>query len=140
MESDLKKENNRDDTYNIAVNIAWKEFEEKHPRESWPEWLTKCMRVSGTKSPNNKWLVKMTVLPKVQLKPNQHWEEINGNRVLVNTDPITAEERIVICGGPAVDVEVLFMAEVDHVNGSAKVITDANLELLDGTKYELNNY
>jgi hypothetical protein len=139
MESNLKKGNKKYDDNNMAVNIAWREFEDRHPRESWPEWLTKCIRISGTKSPNNNWLIKITVLPKSELKPNQHWEEKNGIPVLVEVEPSTGKRRLVICGGPAVDVEVLFEAEIDLDNGSATVITDTDLELLDGTKYEFNN-
>lgn len=76
-------------------------------------------------------------LPKTQLKPNQHWEEKRGIPVLVEVDPITGKRSIVICGGPAVDVEVIFQVEIDLFKGSATVITDTDVEILDGTKYEI---
>lgn len=137
MENNSKNGNKKDDN-NSAVNIAWKKFEERHPRESWPDWLTRCIRISSSKITINNWLVKITVLPKSLLKPGQHLEEKNGVPVLVEVDPLTGERWIVICGGPADAVEVLFEAEVDLDNGSATVITDIDIDHLDGTKYELS--
>lgn len=140
MDSDFYKVNNSIDTYNEAVNIAWIGFEMRHPKDSWPEWLIKCVIVRGMKSPDNKWLIKIAVLPKTKLKPNQHWEEKNGVPVLVETDHVTGKRWMIICGGPAVESKVLFEVEVDLVNESAIVITDTNIELLDGTKYQINRY
>lgn len=137
MDSNLNNNKKKPDEYDIAVNIAWKEFESRH--SSLPEWLNKCIRISGSKNSKNKWLIKLSVLPKIKLQPNQHVEEINGNSVLVNTNPLTGEERIVICGGPSVDIEILFQIEVDIFNNSTAIITDTELGLLDGTKYEFNN-
>jgi len=130
--------NNKFDNENKSniLDIAMREFETRHPRESWPEWFTKCMIIRGYESNNNR-LIKITLRHKIQLKPNQYWKEIRGHRVLVNTDPITGKERIVICGGPEVDVEVIF--EIDIASGFTKIITDTDIDLLDGTKYELNN-
>lgn len=129
--------NKRYDDNDMAIKIAWKKFEEKHPKELWPEWLSKFITISGTKSQNNNWLIKITALPKTQLKPNQHWEEKRGIPVLVEVDPITGKRSIVICGGPAVDVEVIFQVEIDLFKGTATVITDTDVEILDGTKYEI---
>lgn len=139
MDSNMNKGNQKIDFYNEAVGITWTGFEMRHPRELWPEWFTKCITVSGTKNHNKNWVMRITVVPQMPLETNQHWGKRNGKRVLYRTDPITGEERIIIGRTPKA-VEVIFEVEVDFIKASATVITDTDLSLLDGTKYEICTY
>lgn len=120
-----------------AVNIAWKKFEEVHPKEMRPKWLEKYIIISGTKNQNKNWVVRITVLLKTELKSNQYWEWVNNHPRLVEVDEITGEHSIVICGGPAAGSEILFEVEIDFVKDLVKVIVDKDLNTLDKTKYEL---
>lgn len=125
------------DDNNRAVNIAWKKFEEIHPSEIRPKWLEKCITISGNKDKDNNWIIKITLLPKAQIKSNQHWEWVNDNPRLIEIDETTGERFVVICGGPA-EVEVLFSAKINLENDSATVIVDTNLDRLKENKYQVN--
>ena len=129
--------NTESDDNDRAVNIAWKKFEEIHPEETRPKWLEKYMVISGTKNQNKNWVIKITLLFKTQLKPNQHWEWVNNHPRLVQTDEITGKPSIVICGGPSAGSELLFEVEIDFARDSVKVIADRELNTLDKAKYEL---
>lgn len=136
MEDYKDMNSNRNSDENV-VRIAWNKFEEKHPKESRPEWLDKCISISETRNQNNNWIIVISMLPKVQLKPNQHWELRKGIPVLVEVDLITQERSIIICGGPAVDIEILFKAEVNLDDNSVAVLADTDLNMLDRNKYEI---
>lgn len=120
-----------------AVNIAWKKFEEIHPEEMRPKWLEKYMVISGTQNQNKNWVIKITLLFKMQLKSNQHWEWVNNHLRLVETDEITGKPSIVICGGPPAGSELLFEVEIDFAKDLVKVVADRELNTLEQTKYEL---
>lgn len=136
MDNNFNKENKKCDSYEIALSMALEEFSARHPRKLLPEWFSKCITVSGTRNQNKNWLISITVVPRQSLKPNQHWEVINGKRTLVSVNPISGERKIVICRASK-EIEVLFEAEVDLDNNTATIITDTDLNLLDGTKYEV---
>ena len=128
----IKDDNNR------AVNIAWKKFEEIHPSEIRPGWLEKCITISGNKDKDNNWIIKITLLPKAKLKSNQYWEWVNDNPRLIEIDEMTGEKFVVICGGPAVAIEVLFSVKINLEDASATVIADTDLTGLKESKYQVN--
>lgn len=113
-------------------------FEESHPRESWPEWLEKYIRFRATKNEKN-WIVRLVLMHKVQLEPNQYWEWTDGRDIpsLISVDPTTGEKRVIISGGPPTDVDVLFEVEIDFINLQYKVTVDMDISTLDRTKYEI---
>lgn len=119
-----------------AVSLAWKKFEELHSEESRPEWLDKCITVSSYKNENSNWIVKISLLEKAQLKPNQHWEGEGECKRLVEIDEKTGEHFIVICNGNAINSLVIFEAEVDFDKDLVLVNNDTELDTLDRSKYE----
>jgi len=129
--------NNKYDEHDMAFVTALDKFDEKHPKEMRPNWLENYMTISGNKNPNNNWLIRIILLPKIQLEPNQHWEwGDDGIPVLVRVDPITEERFMVICGGPAEDIETIFEVEVNLAKDLVTILVDTDLDTLDVSKYQ----
>lgn len=139
MSNHLKDIDDQYGDYDNAVLIACKKFDEIHPREKQPEWLKYCMAIRGTRNENKNWVIKMILVPKPELEPNQYreWSD-DGVPRYVEINPTTGEKSYLICIGPAVEVEVFFEVEADLEKGLAVVLADMNLAQLDGTKYETN--
>ena len=137
--SEIRLENDMimKDKYDVAINMAWKKFEELHPKKDRPEWLEKCISISGNKNQNKNWVVTMILLSKTQLKPNQYWESVNNDTRLIEIDEVTGEHFVVICGGPPEDIHIIFEAEIDTIKNFVKVLVDLDLSILDKTKYEI---
>ena len=51
---------------------------------------------------------------------------------------MTGERFVVICGGPAVAIEVLFSVKINLEDASATVIADTDLTGLKESKYQVN--
>ena len=51
---------------------------------------------------------------------------------------MTGEKFVVICGGPAVAVEVLFSVKINLEDATATVISDTDLTGLRESKYQVN--
>lgn len=49
MDKNLIHQNKKYDEADEAFKLACCFFEESHPRESWPEWLEKCIGIRATK-------------------------------------------------------------------------------------------
>ena len=98
--------------HDLAISIACHKFDEIHPKEEQPE-----------------------------LKSGQYWHwEDDGVPVLFEVDPVTGKKSVVICGGPEMEVEVFFEAEVDLAKDMVTVLMDTDLHKLDRTKYEINRF
>ena len=131
--------NPKDDGHDMAIYIACNEFEKKHPIETQPKWLKYCVSLKVTKNQNGNWVVKQMLLPKAELKENQYWKwEDDGVPLLVQIDPVTRKETIVICGGSPREYIVIFEVEVDFVEKKAIVHIDTEFDMLDGARYEMN--
>ena len=131
-------DDNNDD-HDLAIWIACKKFEEMYPKETQPAWLKYCMSMKVSKKQNKNWAIQMVLLPKPKLKQNQYWHwEDDGIPLLIEVDSITEKKSIVICGGPAIDLEVFFEVEVNLSTEMAKVLRNIDPNKLDGTKYEIN--
>jgi len=118
----------------MAKAFAGEEFEKRHPRETWPEWLRPCTVVNYGKDPCDRFVVSFAVSYKEPLDVNEHWEEKDGQRRIVRVDPQTSEEFIVF--KTPRKVVVYFQALVDPMTASVEVVTDMNLSLIIGE--ELN--
>lgn len=107
MHSNLEGINNKDNDHDLAVLAACKKFEEMHPKEKQPEWLKYCMSMRTMRSHNKNWVIKMILLSKPTLKPNQflQWED-DGIPILFEIDPTTKKRSVVICDGPSTNIEV----------------------------------
>ena len=128
------------DDYDIATFLVKEKFEEKHQKEKQPEWLEKYILVTGKKLEKKKWLIKRILFYKsnLQLKPNQCWEKSpRGNPVLVEIDPETGKKYVVLDDGDPAGIKVLFEAEVDLNDYSVLVLTDADLNLLSESDYQI---
>ena len=126
------------DDNNKAVNIVWKEFEKIHPKETRPDWLENYITVSGNKNQNKNWVIRILLMSKMQLKPDQHLEWGNdGIPIVVRVDPVTGKRFMVICDGPADGIKIIFEAEVDFANDLVKILIDTNLNTLDNNKYQV---
>ena len=94
--------------------------------------------MNRNKDKDNNWIIKITLLPKAKLKSNQYWEWVNDNPRLIEIDEMTGERFVVICGGPAVAIEVLFSVKTNLEDASATVIADTDLTGLKESKYQVN--
>lgn len=139
MYSNLNGINNKYNDHDLAVLAACKKFEEMYPKERQPEWLKYCMSMRTVRNHNKNWVIKMILLSKPELEPNQFWQwEDDGVPILFQIDPETKKKSVVICGGPSTEIEVFFEVEVDLANDEVIVLVDANPNKLDGTRYEIN--
>ena len=73
-----------------------------------------------------------------QLGPNQYWEKsLKGNPVLVEKDPETGKEFVVLKSGSPENIKVLFEVEVDVSDGTARVCTDIDISALNENEYQI---
>lgn len=115
----------------------WKKFEELHSKEDRPKWLEKYISINGNIHQNKNWVIAISLLPKIQLKSNQYWEKVNDHARLIEIDEVTGEHFVVICGGSAEDIHVIFKTEINLIENFIKVIIDTDLTTLDKEKYEI---
>ena len=50
---------------------------------------------------------------------------------------MTGEHFVVICGGSAEDIQIIFETEINLIENFIRVITDTNFTTLDKEKYEM---
>ena len=146
------------DEHDLAVFIACKKFDEIYPKNMQPEWLKYCMYLKANRNERKNWIVKMRLYPKQKIESNQFWrwmerswekrrsvrEDGNpdtgykkGVLILMQTDPVTGEDRYVPWESPVRELVTFFEVEVDTDKQAATVLTDLNPNKLDGTKYEM---
>ncbi len=122
-----------------AISMACKKFDEIHSNNDEPKWLKYCMSLNIVKNERKNWVVKFLIFPKPILEYNQYWDwQDDGMPLLIQVDPKTNKESIVICGGEPIPPLVLFEAEIDINNNHVIVLKDTKLNELDGSKYEIN--
>jgi hypothetical protein len=118
-----------------ALLAAFAQFEKRHPRETRPEWLKRCMMESYSKDKQGRFIVSFTLTPRIPLEPNEHWEEINGERKLVLLDPITGKKLVVLHRSPR-EVITIFEAVVDPETSEVTVLVDRDLSSIKGEELE----
>ncbi len=117
-----------------AKAFAGEEFEKRHPRETWPEWLRPCTVISYSKDQQQRFVVSFAVSIKEPLRADEHWEEKDGKRQLVKIDPVSPE-RFVVYMTPK-DIHVYFRATIDP--GTAEVTVSIDKDLSSFVGEELN--
>lgn len=122
--------------YQIAIYMAWKKFEELHPKPIRPKWLEEFISIGGTKSQNKNWIVTITLFPKIELKQNQYWERKNQDIRLIEIDKTTGKHFVVLCDGPAKDTIIIFKAEINIIKNLVNILIDADLNKLNKAKYQ----
>ena len=116
-----------------AKALVGEVFFDRHPEL--PDWFDDCVTVSGFKNQNKQWVLRYSVSPSSPLKENQKWEEIRGNSVVVETNPITGERSILLSReGPA--PVIIFEATIDFSTAAVSVVRDGDLAALDGSAFE----
>ena len=134
----LENEKIKIDEYDVATFIAKKKFEEKHPKEKQPEWLEKYIAITGEKVGKEKWIIRRIMFYKIKLESNQHWEiGPKGYPMIIETDPTTGKRYVLLRGGSSKGTKVLFEVEIDLSNGTAIVLADTDLNLLNESDYQL---
>lgn len=124
--------------YDIAGFLAMEKFEEKHPKEKQPEWLRRYILVTGIKTENKNWIIRRILFHKIQLEPNQHWgQSFKGNPLLIEVNPITRTESVIIGGGYPADFEIIFEVEVNLANNLVNILVDIDFNTLDENKYQV---
>ena len=111
------------------------EFEKRHPRETWPEWLKRCMMESYSKDKQGRFIVSFTLTPTIPLEPNEYWEEIDGKRTLIYVDSVTGKKLIVLHRAPPV-VITIFEAVFDPETSEVRVLVDLDLSNIRGEDLE----
>jgi hypothetical protein len=64
--------------YDTALAFALDEFERRHPRESWPGWLSRCMVWGGQRDAQRRWVMSLTATPNEPLGSNEFCGEVGG--------------------------------------------------------------
>lgn len=116
--------------FKTANAFASDEFEKRHPRETWPEWVIPCTVVSYSSDENKRIIVSYSVSFKETLGEHEHWEEINGTRYLVEVDPKTSKELVVLRTPRR--TETYFRAAVDPETAGVTVLIDLELSRFVG--------
>lgn len=111
-------------TFETAQAFAVGAFRALHSKI--PHWLPSYSMISGTRDEMERWVIFLTVVPKETLEPNYFWEELNGERMLVNIDPITGQKGYVIHRAPR-EVITIFKATVDPETAEVTVLVDKDL-------------
>jgi hypothetical protein len=111
--------------------IAMEKFLELHPRNEWPNWVTRCVNTSARIGKDRRWTVFLSVVRKEPLGPNERWTVINGKRRVVEKDPSTGEERVVISRAP-LETTTIFEAVIDLETLHAEVVKDVPLPTISG--------
>jgi hypothetical protein len=125
MKGDKKRRPRMDDK--MAIAFAGEEFEKRHPRETWPEWLRPCTVVRHTMDDQRRFVVSFAVSIQEPLKADEHWEEINGERRIVWVDPKTAKKLVVFRDLPTI---TYFKAVVDPETAEVTVLIDRDLSTI----------
>ncbi len=120
--------------FNTALEIAKLIFQNHHPINSLPNWLNNYVTLGGTKTDQNEWRIRYTAVPFAPLAPNQAWEEIRGNKVVVETDLLTGKRSILISrAGP--EAIVLFEVLIGNDLATSKVVVDCDFSTLRETDF-----
>lgn len=130
MEANNKSRPRRMD-FDTAMAFAVEEFERLHPRESWPEWLSRCTVWSGTPDGRKRWVMSLAATPNEPLGPDEFWEEIEGRKYLVRVDPATSKKWVILDRAPR-EVITIFETAVDSETGAVTVLTDTDPSSLTG--------
>jgi hypothetical protein len=71
-----------------AMAFAGDAFELKHPRQTWPEWLTRCTVPGYSKDKDGRFVVSLAVTPKATNSAFVYFKVV--------VDPVTAETTILV--------------------------------------------
>lgn len=122
-------------SFELAQAIALDTFHSLRPVDQVPQWLAGAATLGGFKDAQNRWIISLTVTPRIELEPNEAWEDLNGRRVLTRIHPLTGEKRIVI-SHPSPEPVVVFSATIDPVQKTVTVLVDVNPATLDADQFE----
>ncbi|WP_437567660.1 hypothetical protein [Sorangium sp. So ce542] len=113
-----------------AMAFAADEFERRHPRDTWPEWVRPCTSISYSRDRRGHYLVSFAVSMEELLGVHERWEEQAGEKCVVRVDPNTSEEFRVYRTPSR--TEVYFQVDVDPDTAEVVVLKDSDLLSVDG--------
>ncbi|SRR6266404_1365980 len=118
-----------------ALGFAFEEFEKRHPRETRPPWLKRCMMESYHKDKEGRYVYSFTLTPKEPLGPDEHWEEIYGKKWIVKVDQLTGKKMVVLHRIPR-EIITIFQAVVDPKTADVEVLIDLDISEFVGEELE----
>ncbi|WP_438010620.1 hypothetical protein WME89_19435 [Sorangium sp. So ce321] len=113
-----------------AMAFAADEFEKRHPRDTWPEWVRPCTSISYSRDQRGHYVVSFAVSMEEPLGAHEHWEEQDGEKYIVRVDPSTSE-RFRVFRTPS-RTEVYFQVDVDPDTAEVVALQDSDLLDIDG--------
>lgn len=137
MEHQINKNNTMKSKidFDTAQSLLLDRFIKLHPKDTWPEWLSRSPAFSFTLDKMRQLEMSLTVVPKEPLGPNEFWEEIDGHKMLVRINPVTGKKGIILCKAPR-KVITLFKAVVHPETAEVTVLIDTDLSNLAGEEFE----
>ena len=121
--------------YDEAIALANEALFGHYTQPALPPWFAACVTVGGFKNRQAKWVIRYTAIPYSPLLENQHWDEINGHRVVVEITPLTGERNIVI-SRPSPEPIVIFEVLIDPSVHSIEILTCKDLAIIDSESLE----
>ena len=114
--------------FDKTLRASMEKFLTLHPRESWPNWVCKCISFEGRKDDHGIWTIEFTGIKRQPLPADSHFEIINGREELVRINPETGEKGIIISWGsiPLSDIIVIFKTSVDPETLEVTVLIDSD--------------
>ena len=113
----------------MAEAFASAEFERRHKRSTWPEWLTPCTMISYRKDERRRFVVSLSVSYDEPLREEEHREERPGGSRIIRVDPKTNERSVVFRTPRRSDV--YFEAVVDPATAQVTVLIDRDLSTIE---------
>jgi hypothetical protein len=135
MEDNNKKTRRRRMNFETALAFAAEEFERRRPRETWPEWLSRCTVWGGTHDAQRNWVISLTATLSEPLGPNEYWEEVEGQKHLVKLDPATSKKWYVIDRASREAITV-FKVAVDSETADVTVLSEIDPSSLVGEELQ----
>lgn len=111
-----------------AKAFAGEEFERRHPRETWPDWLKPRTVVSYGRDQQGRFIVSFALSHDEPIRADEHWEASGDRRRLVRVNPATLERTIIYRTPRA--VEVYFEVAVDSATADVTVLVDTGFPKL----------
>ena len=110
--------------YDEAVKVVMRMFMSLVGRKGLPSWFTGAVTVGGFKRPDNRWVIRYTVLPRTPLPAGMFWEDFDGEPIVRRIDAKTGKKHAVI-SYPGAEPVILFEAVVaDDENCEVTVSVD----------------
>ncbi len=117
--------------FQTARQHAIAAFNEFHPPATVPDWFDDAITIGGTKDDAGNWTIAFTLCPKQPKPDGWYLKRINDRNVMVNRNPNTGEERVVISWTSTIAPVTAFSVRVLSASGQCTVLQDCDVDTLD---------